>query len=372
MKLIDKGLIFDAETTDNPLRVCCFTGLCRLKSGAVLSSFRLGSAKDSAEANCPVARSDDNGATWQIISEGFDRVSDGTDGEIREADLLELEDGALAAFLTWMDRSAGTAMYNAESDSILPSRLMLARSNLTGPWQSGQVLQTADLTGPVLTGPCVTIPGKGYLVFFENFQREDGGTHSVHSAHALFSRDGLSFDTVLKVARHEEDRLVYWDQRQAICPQTGRLVGMFWTYDRKEEHDVDIHMAWGDPETLKWEKPFSTGIKGQISAPIPLPDGRLLAFYVHRHPPGSMQLIASHDSGKTWDREGELLVYDSVAKREQGMGDQSDYSQVWEDMSSWCFGHPAGVVLDEQTVLLSYYGGPNEKCLSVHWARVQV
>jgi hypothetical protein len=372
MKLIDRGYIFDAEKATGPFRVCSFIGLCRLSSGAVLSSFRLGSGKDTADANCRVEQSDDNGKTWRMISDGFDRKSEGVDGEIRETDLMELEDGSPAAFITWIDRSAGTALYNADTDSILPSRLLLARSNTDGTWQSGQRLQTAELTGAVLTGPCVHIPGKGHLAFFENFEHKTGGAQSIHSAHALFSQDGQSFDTVINVARHDEDKLFYWDQRHAICPKTGRLVGMFWTYDRKQEHDMDIHIAWGDPETLTWEKPFSTGIKGQITAPIPLPDGRLLAFYVHRHHPGSMRLIASHDSGKTWDHDSEVVVYDSVAEREPEMNGQSNFGQVWEDMASWFFGHPTGVVLDEQTVLLSYYGGPNDKCLSVHWAKILV
>ncbi len=54
---------------------------------------------------------------------------------------------------------------------------------------------------------------------------------------------------------------------------------MFWTYDRQDEVDVDIHLAWGDTNTLTWEEPFSIGIRGQLAAPIPLRDGRLLAFY---------------------------------------------------------------------------------------------
>ena len=99
----------------------------------------------------------------------------------------------------------------------------------------------------------------------------------MHSAHALLSGDGRSIDQVLTVARHSEDVLYYWDQR---------LVSLFWTYDRKRERDVDIHISWANPESLSWGTPISTGLQGQIAAPIPLPDNRLLAFYVVREATG--------------------------------------------------------------------------------------
>ena len=74
MKLIDEGLIFDAENSDSPFGVCYFSGLLHLASGSILSSFRLGSTKDSADANCTIARSDDNGSSWKVVSDGFSRL----------------------------------------------------------------------------------------------------------------------------------------------------------------------------------------------------------------------------------------------------------------------------------------------------------
>ena len=371
--MIDEGDVYDAQEVGGPLQTCCFTSLCRLSSGTILAAFRLGSTKDSADANCLVAESTDGGSTWRIISHGFDRLLDGVEGEIREADLMELDEGVLAAFITWVNRSAGKKLYEADSDSILPTKMLIARSRDGGQsWQPSAIMNTGDLTGPVMTGPTVRMPDKGCLAFFENFQHETSDGPSVHGAHAQFSRDGQVFDRVIKVARHPQDTLFYWDQRHAQCPKTGRLVGMFWTYDRQAEKDVPIHMAWGDPDALTWEPPFSTGIEGQVTFPIPLPDGRLLAFYVHRHAPGSMRLIGSADGGKTWDRDGEVIVYRSGGKKQSGSDGTSDFGKYWDDMSKWSFGHPTGVLLNDHTILLAYYAGPHERCLSVRWARVHV
>ena len=373
MRIINQGLIFNAQQATETQRVAHFTGLHRLASGTILATFRRGRGKDSADGNCAVAQSADNGATWNIIADAFDHIHNDIVGEIRELDLCETTDGNLLAFLTWIDHSSGKKLYDDETGSLLPSKLLLAKSSDAGAtWTTPQELSTGPLTGAVLTGPTVSIPARGHLGFFENFQHEQPGGPSLHSAHALFSPDGAAFDTVVNVARHPQDKLIYWDQRHAYCPQTNRLIGMFWTYDRAAEHDVDIHIATGDPATLTWQTPRATGIKGQITAPIPLPDGRLLAFYVHRHQPGSMRLILSQDQGATWDHDNELIIYDTIAAQEHGMDGNSDFAQYWDDIATWCFGHPAGIVLEDQTVLLTYYGGPNDKCLNVHWTRVQL
>jgi hypothetical protein len=46
-------------------RVCTFTSLFQLAEGPVLASYRLGSAKNSADGNCQLARSEDGGRTWE-------------------------------------------------------------------------------------------------------------------------------------------------------------------------------------------------------------------------------------------------------------------------------------------------------------------
>lgn len=95
-------------------------------------------------------------------------------------------------------------------------------------------------------------------------------------------------------------------------------------------------------------------------------------FYVHRHRPGGMRLIASNDEGRTWDRGREIVIYDHAATPQPGMAEASDFAQYWDDMSDWSFGPPAAVLLDERTLLLSHYAGKDATCLSVHWARVEI
>ena len=41
-------------------------------------------------------------------------------------------------------------------------------------------------------------------------------------------------------------------------------------------------------------------------------------------------------------------------------------------MGTWSFGHPTASVLPDGSLLLVYYAGADETCLSIHWARVEV
>ena len=370
MEVIETNRVFDPRTVADPRKVCFCTSFRRTQPGRILASFRLGSAKDSADGNCLVMESSDNGRTWATITERFNPDVAGAAGEIRVCELAEANDDAISAFLLWVDHESGKAFYDRSTDSVLPTKLLATRSADHGrTWDPYTVLDTGSLGGPALSGPTVTIPGHGLLVPFENFQPGTG----THSAHTVFRGQDGSPDRVLEVARDPADRLWFFDERHARCRATTRLVAMFWGYDRRTERDVDIQIAWADPQTLRWAPPRATGIQGQVAQPIPLGDGRLLAFYVHRHPPGSLRLIASEDGGQTWDRNGELIVYDSGGVRQKGLDGESDYAQYWDDMlTNWNFGHPTSVVLDDGTVLLGYYAGEDARCLSVWCTRVRI
>jgi len=372
VKLLETGFILDVERVSDNRTVCMVPALLKLASGKILVSFRRGTGKDSADGNGMIMESWD-GKSWNKIFEGFENTANHVQGEIRCIALLERPDGVLVAFLSWFDRSRGERLYDSSSDTLLPSEIIAVESRDGGKtWADYRIIDTGNLRGTALCGQVVRVPHRGWLIFFEKYCPEEVGGRNLHAAHAIFTPDGKDFTRIVQVARHPENRFFYWDQRNELCMKTGRIVSMFWTYNRDEEKDEPIHIAWGDTEKLKWTQPVSTGIKGQIAEPIPLPDGRLLMFYVHRHAPGSMRLVCSDDGGKRWDIKNEIVVYDSTAGIERGTAKKSQYGEYWNDMQTWSFGHPASLVIDNHTVLLAFYGGKSNTSLSARWALIGV
>jgi len=369
MKIVDKGLVFDAGAGEGSLRVATFTSLLQRRDGSQLVSFRCGSGKDSSDGNVVICESTDQGSSWSVISNRFESSFEGLAGEIRGAELAELDDGRLLAVQAWVDRSAGDRpLRDAATDTLPTMHMLLGYSSDGGrTWGQRRALQR----DAVLSGPVVRLPGRGWLVTSEFSHPRTSDRDRFHGAYAHFSADGDNFESIVDVVDENPD-IFYYDQRQRVCPVTGRLVAMFWTYDNRAEADIEMHLAWGDAGSLTWETPRSMGMSGQIAMPIPLEDGRLLAFYVHRHEPGSLRLVVSSDDGRTWDTQHELVVHANRGRAEQGILVETTYDEFWEAMGTWSFGHPAAVVLPDGSLLLVYYAGPEPTCLSVHWARVEI
>lgn len=373
MKIIDEGFVIEAAWAPAERQSHFFPSICRLRSGTILVPCRRGSTKMSPDGNCIISASTDSGKTWETICDGFESRVDGIEGEIRCAELFEHDDTRLIATLTWLDRSNTTpdTIRNAETDELAPSKVLHAESIDGGrTWSHYKQLDTGPYQSVVQAGAPLRISDKGWLITAEETMPSVPGKPGRQTAIGLLTRDGKTVDQVVEVARDPQCAYNYWDQRQAICPKTGRQVALFWTYDRANEKDAPIHLAWGDPEKLTWSRPSSTGLEGQVATPIPLRDGRLLAFHVHRHPPASLRLVVSTDRGATWDRDEALTIYE-LHKQEAAM-EGASYDEFWTAMGVWTFGHPAGLEIDRNTVLLIYYAGRDETQLSVRWSRVQV
>lgn len=376
MKVEERGLIYDAAAAPDARRIAFFTGLCPLRSGAVLSGFQVGPGKHAPTATIRLHRSRDRGRSWTPLPSAFETVIEGKPGSLSAAELVEPEPGRLLLFSTWFDRSdPERPLFNPVTEGILRSKQLMAVSTDEGEtWSPWQELPTPGLTGCASTGP-VSLWSDGTLAYaFESFKEFDDPAPARHAAWLIDSRDGgRTFDPPRLVARDPEDRIYYWDQR--LCPTStpGEFIALFWTHDRLDRCDRNVHFLRSSiGESGETVSPRGTPIPGQIAAPLVLEDGRLLAFVVDRGRPGTLTLWQSRDGGESWPTPDALTVHthDERALVTQGK-ENIDFGQYWEDMGKWSFGHPAIRVLDDGRVLLAYYAGSPDR-MSIHWARVTV
>lgn len=377
MHLEARGLIFDATNRSDTERIAFFTGLCPLRSGTILSGFQVGPGKHAATATTHLCRSRDGGQTWHDIPFRFETRLDGVPGSLAAGEMVEVEPGRLLLFTTWFDRSdPDRPLFNPETEGILRSKQLLAVSadegDSWGPWQ---VLPTAGLTGCACTGPPVRWSDGAIAFAFESFKEFDDPKPARHGAWLLVSRDGgRSFEPPFLVAQDPRHEVYYWDQR--LCPTRtpGEFIDLFWTHNRQEKRDLNMHFlraSINDGQRAKCA-PRATTIPGQIAAPLVLDDGRILAFIVDRGQPGTMKLWQSRDGGVSWPAADCLTVHthgdpDKLSNYKGNV----DFAQYWEDMGKWSFGHPAIRGLDKDRVLLGFYAGTPER-MSIHWARVRV
>jgi hypothetical protein len=373
MQIVDRGMIFDASQAPPESHFCTFTSLDRLSDGQLLAGFRIGSAKDSADEDVRIMLSKDEGATWQAAFEGFGDVPRGSGGRIRAVGLAEIRPGKLLASFLWMDRSdPSLPLANPETQGILPTRIYVAGSEDAGrSWSPFTEVALHPHKGNATTGDLLALRDGTLALPYEAWKAYyDPGPGQHHASLRLSSDWGKTWRGPAIVAHDPDGRLLYWDQRLAVNPEDGRLIAMFWTHDRRAQQDVPMHVAWGSPDGQAWTAPVSTGIAGQICAPLWLPGGRVFAAYVHRHDPPSLRAILSDDGGRTFAAAEELVFYEKRrGGRESGMGGTRDFGDYWADMSIWTFGHPAAVRMPNGDVLVAHYAG-DETAMSIHWVRI--
>lgn len=372
MRIVDRGTIFDASSAPPEQRFCIFTDLELLSDGTLLVAFRTGSSKDTADEDIRIMRSDDQGHTWKLVFDGFGDVPPGSGGRIRGGGLTEVSPGRLMGAFVPFDRSDPTLpLANPKTQGTLSSRIFVGESEDAGQsWgplrEVSPQLRTGALTGSILVLRDSTLALQ--YETWKGYYDTSPGEH--HASLHLSSDGGKSWTGPVIVAHDPQGHLLYWDQRLSVDPDDGHLIAVFWTHDRQAQEDVPMHVAWGSPDGKEWTEPVSTGIAGQICAPLCLPGNKVFAAYVHRHHPPSLRAILSDDGGHSWTAAPELVFYDKMrGGRESGMGGKRDFGDYWADMNVWTFGHPAAILLPGGDVLVAHYAG-DEEAMGLHWVQI--
>ena len=377
MQIEARGVVYNAVEQPETRRIAFFTGLCAQRSGKIWCGFQVGSAKHAINSTLVLCSSRDGGRTWSESNSTFDTTLDGVPGSMSAPALVEVGPGRLLLFASWFDRSEPTRpLFDPVTEGILHSRLLLAVSTDDGQsWSPWKRLTTGELNGCSGTGPILAWADGKIAYPFESFKEYDDPRPGRHAAWLLVSEDGgQSFGPPVLVAQDPEHKVYYWDQRLCATRTPGEFYGLFWTHHLAEQIDLNVHVGHGQLKDgyAKCDPIQETSIPGQISAPLWLDDGRLLAFVVDRNRPGTMKLWSSHDGGQTWPAAECLTVHthDEQAALAQKSA-RVDFAEYWEDMGKWSFGHPAIVQLDEERVLLAWYAGTPDR-MSVHWCRINI
>jgi hypothetical protein len=375
VKVLDQGVIYDASIAGPSRRFCAFTHTTVLRDGRILVAFHCGSAKEAPDENVLMRLSADGGRTWEAVCNGLPPLTvEGKLGSWHHGRVTELAPGHLLGAFWWLDRSDPTRpMINPQTTGTLPNRIFLMDSfDDSRTWGNRREVDTRPFPSVALMGAPLILADGSTAVVSEAWKTYDDTSYGEHSGILSISHDGgYTFEPSVVVAHDPANRLLFWDERLAVDPETGRLIGMFWTHDRAAQQDANAHIAWATPDGRSWAYPSDAGFAGQIPRPLVLPGGRVLCVYVHRHWPPSLRAILSPDFGRTWDIANELILYDHGVAGQAGMDQQRDFADYYADMRVWSFGHVEPGLLPDGTVLTAFYAG-DAGSLSVRWARIEL
>jgi BNR repeat protein len=316
--------------------------------------------------------SDDGGTTWSEVVEPFAAPDvEGRAGSFRCAGLTCLGNGRLLAVLSWVEASEPDVPYfNETTEGLLDTRIFI--SEFLGDesaWSVPRLIDTSPFNVPTpITGPILELPGGEWACQFELNKPYDDPAPWRHASVLTFSQDeGRNWSRHSIVTQDPDNRMFYWDQRPAVLPD-GRLLDVFWTFNRQTAEYLNIHACESSDRGRTWSDLWDTGVPGQPGPVFALEDGMLAMPFVDRTAAPVIKLRQSVDGGHTWPADGELVVYESEGPTQTAS--KSSMQDAWSEMYHFSVGLPNVAPLPGGGALLVYYAGLETDVTSIRWAVV--
>jgi len=367
IRIAGSGLIYRNPKPHVRSEHAYFPSVVQLPNGELLASLVLGEAFEAPNCRTHVARSTDNGESWQL--EG--PLYAGTPG--RQASdavrLTALPDGALAAFMVRADRDAhpGEGLTNPETLGFVPTELLLFGSRDAGrTWEGPQALEP-PLIGPAFELCCPITPlidGR-WILPTSTWLGWDGDCPNGMKMVALVSHDrGQTWPRYWDVMADPEQRVIYWESKIIELPG-GALLAVAWAYDRDAARDLPNQYALSRDGGRTWSPPQSTGLQGQTLTPFALDDGRILCVYRRIDQPGLWANL-SQLAGDTWVNESSEPLWGARAAGLTGTSEN-----MTENFQVLRFGAPCITPLADGALFVAFWA--YEDCVSnIRWFKLRV
>jgi Neuraminidase (sialidase) len=273
--------------------------------------------------------------------------------------------------LCWVDHSnPELPFFNEETEGLLDTRIFLSLSNDNGfNWSEPEKVNTTPFNVPVpITGPILVLQNGELACQFELNKHYYDTIEWRHSSVMMFSKDyGKSWPEYSITSNDPENRIFYWDQRPGVLLD-GRILNLFWTFDRKKAEYLNIHARDSTDNGRTWSEMWDTGIPGQPAPPISLPDGRIGMVYVDRTSNPKIKMRLSEDGGRTWQQNTELTIYDF--QTENQTWNKRTMQDAWSEMEKFSVGLPTTALLDDGSILVVYYSGVHTDLTNIYWSRI--
>ena len=372
MRIIEQGTVYSGECNAE-LSSCAFPSICKLKSGRLIASFKGGRTKGpfNKDDHGMTCISDDGGKTWSEPFQQFDPpVVNGKPTNIRTLYYVEVADDNLLAVCNAVDATmADLPYYNEETEGLKHTYIMVSHSADGGKtWSELSAVRVEsfrDAPLPLTGAPFITKDGRIGIQFEVNkpyYEKE----YWVHHSCAVYSSDG-GYTWGDEVIITDNPDIYYWDQRIDTLDD-GRIVDIFWTFDRNKGDYINIHYCESRDGGRSFGELTDSVLSGQPGNIINGKNGSMLAIYINRDSAPIIKLAESTDNGKSWNDC--LTVYDfgqnTKGKQNSGMND------VWAEMGAFSVGHPFIEKVDENTAIAYFYSGPSTHRTDFRYVKIEL
>ncbi len=369
LEITGSGLVGPIPTTGGAY----MPAVTPLPSGDLIAARFVAETLVASDAHFEVFRSSDGGHTWTdpVNPWPIDEWSYRTP-HIYAPNRGKGGDGRLLLTGTRFETDSSPTTFDPTTRTVQRGEMFHAWSH-----DQGHTWDAPIPIPPPLDPASYSCNGSGVLLFlnenrwmypFETWLPTGATTKLDQKAAAIFSADqGKTWGEMAIVAGDPSGTHIHWDHSGTVFPD-GRIYETMWVRDTMANADLPIHWTVSADGGRTWSEPASTGLTGQASAPIALPDGRVAVLYTHRTAPEGVRLAVGYSEFKV-----EIVIFDAgdeALLRLPGMGSPDRSDPLATNMAQG-FGKMNGSALPNGELMLTYWA-TIEKISHTRWASVRV
>ena len=363
-RIVDSGII-----SREGGRGAYMPSITPLPDGTLIACQQVGQALGAEDNYIEVLRSADEGHTW-ANERSIHSGAPPDDGWYYGGPVISTAPGGRLVMAATRFEKSGATLFDSYTEALARPEMLLFWSEDQGhTWSLPQVVRV-DLPPEKYTwngaGGLLQLSPSRWMYPFETWKPEGYVGPPDQKAAALFSSDqGKTWGDFTVVADDSTGKLLWWDQMSSILPN-GSIYNTLWTHVCGTSNDINNHWVLSEDQGRTWSEPRPTNLRGQVCAPIPLPDGRVAAIYNYRREPQGIHLAITGDLC-TYDLENEVVLFDAGAEATLGRPHHENFLAQHMLIG---FGKPGGFLLPDGD-LMTYFWCTSQGVTHTRWARVR-
>ena len=350
MEILNRGILYENPLPHLRSIQSMFSGLCRLPDGTLLASMQLGEAFEAVNCTSYTAKSTDNGVTWSMPEPMFDKSCE----EYPLSDSCKITwtgDRVTAFGMQYHRRDMALPIGNAQTGGVLESDVFYSESFDNGrTWSERRTIPMDWGMHTEATAPITVAADGSYVSPVTVFPAWDGSLSHPLCGKLLVSRDaGKTWDQSATCMQFDQPDVTCYEQR-ACRLDSGDLINIGWNENIRSEQRPHNHYTVSNDNGRTFSEPRDTGVQGQASSVMALPNERLLALHAIRRDtdrPGIYGFVIDF-SHKNWDVAERFLLWEpqQQLRPHKGLADIFAYVR---------FGQPSAIQLSDNELLMTHW-----------------
>jgi hypothetical protein len=348
--------------SSEPGVTCAYAQTTVLDDGSVACLYRRGTTKHSHDGGLVLQTSADLGGSWSAPRTVFDGTADQPRETVVSAGICAVgPETLLVTFGSAQGLSEEMYLFSEEGMQLQRRVRTFVSGDCGRSWEPLPALDTGGFPRSGIAGsPFLFRDGSIGIPVEVGLPSRVQGTalarwHSIEQA----KERPVSSDLAL-IAGDPAGLASLCDAHFTVLPD-GEVLMLLWTFLREGERTVNVHRSVSRDNGNTWSRPEPTAIEGQVTVPLALPSGLVIAAANYRHFPEGVYLWTSTDDGRTWGDVDPVRMWDERSK--QIVARQEPWHHtiaaakegVWAELQAFTFGTPSLTLLQDGSVLLTYY-----------------